>query len=153
MIYKLEFNRLTEFNNSNTKSNNTILDIHKILDDSLLIHKYKIPESNIKKYQVSNSANIKYECIKESSIVILHLDIYKNDIESVRETIKWCLDNNRDLFIPTQSTSSSFSHKKIDTDVRYDISEIIREYEGNTYVMNESFKELKRDLLIKSIFL
>jgi hypothetical protein len=150
MLYKLEFNTLLEYNNTNTKSSSILIDIYSILENSLLLHKYKIRNTNIKKYQVNNYKNINFNLIKEDSIVILHLDIYKNDIESIRKTIDWCLDNNKDLFIPLQKYNNKYSDvKKVDT--RFEISEIIREYEGESYTMEDDLKQLKRDLIIKSL--
>ena len=58
MLYKLEFKTLLEYNNTNTKSSSILIDIYSILENSLLLHKYKIRNTNIKKYQVNNYKNI-----------------------------------------------------------------------------------------------
>jgi hypothetical protein len=146
MIYKLEFNKIIEFNNSNWISNRALIDIHKVLNNNLLLHKYKINRNINKKYQVNNHTKINFNKIKEDSVLILDLDIYLNNIEMIREIIEWSIDNNKDLFIPT---TNDYNDK-----FRYDISNIVREYDGETFnINNDSLKKIKRDLLIKSIFL
>lgn len=146
MIYKLEFDKLSEYSSIRTNSGNMLMEIHKILGDALLLYRYKTQISNPLKQQVNNSSKIKYNLIKENSIVILHLDIYEKNIESVRETIEWCLNTNRDLFIPIQKYNYTGGYK-----IRQDISDIVREYEGETYSMNLGLKQLKRDLIIGSL--
>jgi hypothetical protein len=154
MIFKLEFDWLGEFANSNSRSNSSLIELHSILDNSLLLHKYVIPFSGINKFQVSNHDKIDYSLIKQKSIIVLHLDIYKDNTESVRNTIEWCLTNNRNLFIPIQSkTSYRGMNIKSEFDVRHIISDIIREYSGDVYNLsnNLEFSLLKRDLIINSI--
>jgi hypothetical protein len=156
MIYKLQFDWLGEFANSNSRSNSIIIELHSIIDNSLLLHKYKIPFKVINNFQVNNNNQIDYSLIKQKSIIVMHLDIYKDNIESVRNTIEWCLNSNVNLFIPIQSkTSYRGMNSKSEFDVRHVISDIIREYEGDIYNLsnNLEYSLFKRELIISSFLL
>lgn len=151
MIYKLKFDWLAEFTNSNSRSNSILIELSKIIDNSLLLYKYKIPFNGINKFQVNNHNKINYSLIKQKSIIVLHLDIYKDNKDSVRNTIEWCLENNRNLFIPIQSKTSYRGMNNID--IKHNISDIISEYKGDVYNLsnNLEYSLLKRDLIINSI--
>lgn len=155
MLYKLKFDKLPEYNYYTSIPISIMLDIHKLVEDSLVLHKYKIDKNKVvnNKYQASSSKRIELSKINESSVILLHLDVYKNDIESIRDLIQYCFDNNKDLYIPMEMKYVRYNEPN------RQLYNIVNEYEGEPYNLSftvESrrkleYNRLKRNLLLSNI--
>lgn len=87
------------------KYNNPYLDdihnLHRNLGIScLVINRYKLWDRVEKSYQVSHFDKLDLTKIKEKSIIVYHNSIFKGSPEKVTELIDYCIENDKDLFIP-----------------------------------------------------
>jgi len=92
------------------KYNNPYLDdihnLHRNLGIScLVINRYKLWDRVEKSYQVSHFDKLDLTKIKEKSIIVYHNSIFKGSPEKVTELIDYCIENDKDLFIPVRFNS------------------------------------------------
>ncbi len=155
MIYRLDFANLYEWNNCNSANSKLLEMVHNLVPDSLLLYRYKVRKSIVNKYGVNDPEKINFDLIKHKSIIVYHLDIYRQKPTLINELIKFCLETNRDLFIPTQRDiyyGSDDNYKK-KHEYKRDISLELDAYDYQYYDMNEdsSLVQLKRELVINSL--
>ncbi len=104
MIYKLP--SPPEYKWSDNPYLDDIHDLHKNLGIScLVINKYKLWDRVDKSYQVSHFDKLDLTKIKEKSIIVYHNSIFKGSPEKVTELIDYCIENDKDLFIPIRFNS------------------------------------------------
>jgi hypothetical protein len=159
MIYQLDFPRLYEWSNSNSANSKILESVHNLLPSSLLLYRYNVRKSIPNRFGISDPEKINFDLIKQKSIVIYHLSIYKEKPEKINDLIKFCIENDKDLIIPTQSIrdrsfrnkEGSFRNKEGET-ADY-IESCLDGYDYQYYDMSKdgSFLQLKRELIISSI--
>ncbi len=155
MIYRLDFNHLYEWNNCNSVNSKLLEMVHNLVPDSLLLYRYKVKKSIVNRYGVSDPEKINFDLIKHKSIIVYHLDIYKEKPTLINDLIKFCLETDRDLFIPTQRErywgKDDFYRKK--HEYKFDIALELDTYDYQYYDMNKdsSLVQLKRELVISSL--
>ena len=155
MIYRLDFNHLYEWANNNSANSKILESVHKLLPDSLLLYRYKIKKSITNKFGVNDPERIKFELIKQKSIVVYHLDIFKEKPTLINDLIKFCLENDRDLFIPTQQDRSyhNSDNYRERNEYKFDIALELDAYDYQYYDMSNdsSLVQLKRELVLNSL--
>ncbi len=155
MIYRLDFGNLYEWNNCNSANSYILEMVHNLVPDSLLLYRYKVKKSIVNRYGVNDPEKINFDLIKHKSIIVYHLDIYKDKPTLINELIKFCLETNRDLFIPTQRDKyyGSDDNYRKKHEYKFDISLELDAYDCQYYDMNEdsSLVQLKRELVISSL--
>jgi hypothetical protein len=129
--------------------------VHNLVPDSLLLYRYKIKKSIVNRYGVNDPEKINFDLIKQNSIIVYHLDIYKEKPTLINELIKFCLLNDRNLFIPTQQDRSfhNSDNYREKNEYKFDIALELDAYDCQYYDMNEdsSLIQLKRELVISSL--
>jgi hypothetical protein len=155
MIYRLDFPILHEWNNCNSSNTKILESIHKLLPESLLLYRYKVRKSIVNKFGVNDPEKINFDLIKQSSIIVYHLDIFKEKTTSINDLINFCLETNRDLFIPTQQDryyGSDGNYRK-KHEYKFDIALELDTYDYQYYDMSSdsSLVQLKRELVISSL--
>jgi len=155
VIYRLDFNHLYEWNNCNSVNSKLLEMVHNLVPDSLLLYRYKIKKSIVNRYGVNDPEKINFDLIKQNSIIVYHLDIYKEKPTLINELIKFCLLNDRNLFIPTQQDRSfhNSDNYREKNEYKFDIALELDAYDCQYYDMNEdsSLIQLKRELVISSL--
>ena len=155
MIYRLDFPILHEWNNCSSSNSKLIEMVHNLVPDSLLLYRYKIRKSIVNRYGVNDPEKINFDLIKHKSIIVYHLDIYKDKPTLINDLIKFCLETNRDLFIPTQRDryyGSDGNYRK-KHEYKFDIALELDTYDYQYYDMNldSSLVQLKRELVLSSL--
>jgi hypothetical protein len=155
VIYRLDFPILHEWNNCNSSNTKILESIHKLLPESLLLYRYKVRKSIVNKFGVNDPEKINFDLIKQNSIIVYHLDIFKEKTTSINDLIKFCLETNRDLFIPTQQDryyGSDGNYRK-KHEYKFDIALELDAYDYQYYDMSKdsSLVQLKRELVINSL--
>ena len=111
MIYRLDFNYLYEWNNCNSVNSKLLEMVHNLVPDSLLLYRYKVKKSIINRYGVSDSEKINFDLIKHKSIIVYHLDIYKEKPTLINDLIKF-------FNIKYLGNTFEFDEKKADSNLR-----------------------------------
>jgi hypothetical protein len=117
---------------------------------TLLLYKYKLNDFiGVRKLGINNPDKIDYSKIEQDCIMVYHLDIFVNDPSKIQELVNYCLENNKDLYVPIGRSDDpmvSFWSKRKDRWVCY--SEILDKYEC-TYI--DDIKSFSRDIKLKSL--
>ena len=155
MIYRLDFPTLYEWSNNNSVNSKILESVHKLLSDSLLLYRYKVKKSINNKFGVNDPEKINFDLIKNKSIVIYHLDIYMEKPTMINDLINFCLETDKDLFIPTQQDryyGKDDAYRK-KNEYKFDIALELDAYDYQYFDMtdSDSFKQLKRELVINSL--
>jgi hypothetical protein len=155
VIYRLDFPILHEWNNCNSSNTKILESIHKLLPESLLLYRYKVKKSIVNKFGVNDPEKIIFDLIKQNSIIVYHLDIFKEKTTSINDLINFCLETNRDLFIPTQQDryyGSDGNYRK-KHEYKFDIALELDAYDYQYYDMSNdtSLVQLKRELVLSSL--
>jgi len=155
VIYRLDFGNLYEWNNCNSANSKLLETVHNLVPDSLLLYRYKVKKSIVNRYGVNDPEKINFDLIKHKSIIVYHLDIYKEKPALINELIKFCLETDRNLFIPTQRDiyyGSDDNYKK-KHEYKRDIALELDAYDYQYYDMNvdSSLVQLKRELVLSSL--
>ena len=87
MIYRLDFPILHEWNNCNSSNTKILESIHNLLPDSLLLYRYKVRKSIDNKFGVNDPEKINFDLIKQKSIIVYHLDIFKEKTTLINDLI------------------------------------------------------------------
>jgi hypothetical protein len=160
MIYQLVFPRLYEWSNSNSANSKILESVHNLLPSSLLLYRYNVRKSIPNRFGVSGPEKINFDLIKQKSIVIYHLSIYKEKPEKINDLIKFCIENDKDLIIPTQGDdffrNKNFRKDRVSSQYGETIDYIescLDGYDYQYYDMSKdgSFLQLKRELIISSL--
>lgn len=155
MIYRLDFPILHEWNNCNSSNTKILESIHNLLPDSLLLYRYKVRKSIIDRFGINDPEKINFDLINSKSIIVYHLDIYKDKPELINNLIKFCLKTNKDLFIPTQQNKyyGSDGNYRKKHEYKFDIALELDTYDYQYYDMSHdsSLVQLKRELVISSL--
>lgn len=155
MIYRLDFDNLYEWNNSNSGSSKILESVYNLVPDSLLLYRYKVKKSIVNKYGINDPEKINFDLIKHKSIIVYHLDIYREKPTLINDLIKFCLETNRDLFIPTQQKRyiGSDDNYKQKHEYKVDIALELDNWDYQYYDMNKdsALVQLKRELVINSL--
>jgi len=117
---------------------------------TLLLYKYKLPENlGMRKWGINNPEKFDYSKIDQDCVMVYHLDIFINDPSKIQDLVEFCLDNDKDLYIPVGKSDdpmTSFWSKRKDRWVCY--TEILDKYEC-TYI--DDMKSFARDIKLKSL--
>ena len=155
MIYRLDFPTLYEWSNNNSVNSKILESVHKLLSDSLLLYRYKVKKSINNKFGVNDPEKINFDLINQKSITVYHLDIYKEKPALINELIKFCLRNDKNLFIPTQQDRSfhNSDNYREKNEYKFDIALELDAYDYQCYDMSKdsSLVQLKRELIISSL--
>jgi hypothetical protein len=155
VIYRLDFPILHEWNNCNSSNTKILESIHNLLPESLLLYRYKVRKSIVNRFGVNDPEKISFGLIKQNSIIVYHLDIFKEKTTSINDLINFCLETNRDLFIPTQQDryyGSDGNYRK-KHEYKFDIALELDAYDYQYYDMSNdsSLVQLKRELVLSSL--
>ena len=131
-----------------------LIEIYKTLNkndlSTLLLYKYKLNDFiGVRKLGINNPDKIDYSKIEQDCIMVYHLDIFINDPSKIQELVDYCLENNKDLYVPIGRSDDpmvSFWSKRKDRWTCY--SEILDKYEC-TYI--DDIKSFSRDIKLKSL--
>lgn len=155
MIYRLDFPILHEWNKCNSSNTKILESIHNLLPDSLLLYRYKVRKSIDNKFGINDPEKINFDLIKQKSIIVYHLDIFKEKTTLINDLIKFCLETNKDLLIPTQQdryygTDGNYRKKH---EYKFDIALELDAYDYQYYDMSNdnTLVQLKRELIISSL--
>ena len=155
MIYRLNFPTLYEWSYNNSVNSKILEEIHNLLSDSLLLYRYKIKKSIPDKYGVNVPEKINFDLIENKSIFIYHLDIYMEKPDLINDLIEFCLENDKDLFIPTQQNNyhGRDENYRKKNEYKFDIALELDAYDYQYYDMSKdsSLVQLKRELVISSL--
>ncbi len=155
MIYRLNFPTLYEWSNNNSVNSKILEEIHNLLSDSLLLYRYKVKKSIPNKYGINDPEKINFDLIKSKSIVIYHLDIFMEKPKMINDLIKFCIKNDKDLFVPTQQNSyhGRDENYRKKHEYKFDIALELDSYDYQYYDMSKdsSLVQLKRELVISSL--
>jgi hypothetical protein len=155
VIYRLNFPTLYEWSNNNSVNSKILEEIHNLLSDSLLLYRYKVKKSINNKFGVNDPEKINFDLIKSKSIVIYHLDIYMEKPDLINDLIEFCLENDKDLFIPTQQNNyhGRDENYRKKHEYKFDIALELDAYDYQYYDMSKdsSLVQLKRELVISSL--
>ena len=116
------------------------------------------------KFGTNKSHKIDFEKLKGDNIILMHLDVYRNDPDSIRKLLDFCAREGKNLYLPVSDGNSTYFFKKSDFSEnphRYRIKEIIeQEYDHIRYDFREAhsaasfgtlLQEMKRDLAIRNL--
>ena len=68
---------------------------------TLLLYKYKLPENlGMRKWCVSKPESFDYSKIDQDCVMVYHLDIFINDPSRIQDLVEYCVENNKDLYVP-----------------------------------------------------
>lgn len=130
-----------------------LIKIYELLNSNnfstLLLYKYKLPEEiGVRKWCLDKPENFDYLKIKEDCVMIYHLDIFINDHHRLQDLVDYCIENNKDLYIPiTKSNTFFFKGRK----ERYDYyNKVLDNYESN-YIELDDIEILSREIKLKSL--
>jgi hypothetical protein len=131
-----------------------LIEIYKTLNkndlSTLLLYKYKLNDFiGVRKLGINNPDKIDYSKIEQDCIMVYHLDIFINDPSKIQDLVDYCLENNKDLYVPVGRSDDpqiSFWSKRKDRWACY--SEILDKYEC-TYI--DDIKSFSRDIKLKSL--
>ena len=155
MIYRLDFGNLYEWNNCNSANSKLLEMVHNLVPDSLLLYRYKVKKSIVNRYGVNDPEKINFDLIKHKSIIVYHLDIYKEKPTLINDLIKFCLETDRNLFIPTQQDKyyGSDDNYRKKHEYKFDIALELDAYDYQYYDMSKdsSLVQLKRELVLSSL--
>ena len=155
MIYRLDFGNLYEWNNCNSANSKLLEMVHNLVPDSLLLYRYNVKKSITNRYGVNDPEKINFDLIKSKSIVINHLDIYMEKPNLINDLIEFCLENDKDLFIPTQQNNyhGRDENYRKKHEYKFDIALELDAYDYQYYDMSKdsSLVQLKRELVISSL--
>lgn len=155
MIYRLDFHTLLEWSNCNSFNSRVLEDLYKLDPDSLLLYRYKVKKSIPNKFGINDPEKINFDLINQKSIIVYHLDIFKEKPAMINNLIKFCLETNRDLFIPTQKDRhlwvKNSERKKFE--YKFDIALELDKWDYQYYNMDEdgALVQLKRELVLNSL--
>ena len=116
------------------------------------------------KFGTNKSHKIDFEKLKGDNIILMHLDVYRNDPDSIRKLLDFCAREGKNIYLPVSDGNSTYFFKKSDFSEnphRYRIKEIIeQEYDHVRYDFREAhsaasfgtlLQEMKRDLAIRNL--
>lgn len=159
MIYKLKISNGYECHFPAGKREDTFEALHKLLPNSLMLHRYKLidgkrpPGSRTR--QVNDPIKIDYSKINEESIILRHLDIFENDHTKFMDLVNFCIDNNKDLYVPVYEHNDLFNREEnypwrfnISDNLLFDVDNV-ETYEFNN---ENDYKVFIRDIKLKSLF-
>ena len=99
MIHLLEFSgRIYEFKRSWGQPNIMLYSVLENTEDTMLLHKYDLCFGYKNKFQTSDPDKIDFSKIDGKNIILYHLDIYLNSPEKIVTLIKFCIENDMNLF-------------------------------------------------------
>jgi len=151
MIYRIDDRFIWEGKYQERKE---LLTIYELLNknnlSTLLLYKYKLPENlGMRKWGINKPENFDYSKIDQDCVMVYHLDIFINDPSKIQELVDYCLDNNKDLYVPVGRSDDpmvSFWSKRND---RWNVyRDILDKYEC-TYI--DDIKSFSRDVKLKSL--
>jgi len=153
MIYLLEFSgKLYEFKRSWTRSNEMLYSILENTEDTMLLHKHDLCFGYKNKFQISDPDKIDFSKIYGKNVILYHLDIYLNVPEKIVTLIKFCIENDMNLYAPICDGIIPYYIR--DKSNQYlDIIEILKGYKHILYdfkVKNEDF-EIQRKSMIRDL--
>lgn len=191
MIHLFEFSGvLLEFANSGGKPSTVFYTIYDLFQGNcIIIYRYelarresdpmltyifrkpfKMQRGNKKerfvscKFGTNKSHKIDFEKLKGDNIILMHLDVYRDDPDSIRKLLDFCVREGKNLYLPVSDGNSTYFFKKSDfsdNPHRYRIKEIIeQEYEHVRYDFREAhsassfgklLREMKIDLTIRNL--
>lgn len=151
MIYRIDdrFNWEGKF-----QERKELLEIYKTLNkndlSTLLLYKYKLPDFiGVRKLGITNPDKIDYTKIEQDCVMVYHLDIFINDPSKLQDLVNYCLENNKDLYIPVSKSDGpdvSFWSRRND---RWNVyRDILDKYEC-TYI--DDIKSFSREIKLKSL--
>lgn len=139
MINVLEFSMLHEYKHAWNMSARACFFLFSQLKKCMVLYRYELA-TGIEvpfiwsKFGTSDPNKIMYEKLFGDSIILFHLDVYKNDPQKLRYLIDWCRMYDINLYLPMED----FDRNKVSYSMRDNshipiLSSIIDEYEVKRY--------------------
>ena len=117
---------------------------------TLLLYKYKLPENlGMRKWGINNPEKFDYSKIDQDCVMVYHLDIFINDPSKIQDLVEYCVENNKDLYVPVSKSDDpdvSFWSRRQDRWSAY--RAILDKYEC-TYI--DDIKSFGREIKLKSL--
>lgn len=117
---------------------------------TLLLYKYKLPENlGMRKWGINNPEKFDYSKIDQDCVMVYHLDIFINDPSKIQDLVEYCVENNKDLYVPVSKSDDpdvSFWSRRQDRWNAY--RAILDKYEC-TYI--DDIKSFGREIKLKSL--
>ena len=166
MIYCLGFQKYYEDKEYHTDACSALLSIYDIyrrrnLDCSFL-YKYKLPDLkndwiNPKliqnKFGAVNPDRLDFSKINTDYVILYHLDIYKSCPDKIGGLFEFCIENNKDLFLPVKVGTSYMFNPDFWKEIRNQLDK----YEHQLFEINQIEDEFKlqrvigRDFTLKDL--
>ena len=158
MIYKLKISNGYECHFPGGKRSQAFDALHQILPNSLMLHRYKLVDGQrppgSRTRQINDPNKIDYSKIKEDSIILRHLDLFEKDDTKFMELVNFCIDNNKDLYVPIYDYNDTFNREE-NYPWRFNISDnLLFDVDGvETYEFNNEndYKTFISDIKLKSL--
>jgi len=130
-----------------------LIEIYKTLNkndlSTLLLYKYKLNDFiGVRKLGINNPDKIDYSKIEQDCIMVYHFDIFVNDPSKITNLIDYCLENDKDLYLPIRKSDKDVSFWSRRNDRWNCYVDILDKYEC-TYI--DDIKSFNRDIKLKSL--
>ena len=162
MINILRFNVSNNYNYSWGLSSRAPYLLFDHLDELMIIYRYKLPQQFTKggkylnKFQCKNPNKLDFSKLKGKNLFLLHVDVWKEDTEKLKDLIDYCNDNEIDIWIDCFNQDNYNSRKDLTI---YNINNILSEYDINEYDLTkyysneeEAVKTIIRDIKLNKLF-
>jgi hypothetical protein len=162
MINILLFNASNNYKHSWNITSRALFILFENLESCMLIYRYKLSDGFDlpfiwQKFGTSNPDKIDFNKMKGESLLLFHLEVYEKNPEKLRELIDWCLETNKELYIPINNETSEFNSNIESILSDYDVKEYnfrnIEHFPHSeiNHKILECMKPLIRDIKIKKL--
>ena len=161
MVYLLEFgSKLYEFNGSIGRPAKALREICESFENSMMLHRYDLGFFYWRKHQCKDPEKIILEKIQGDRLVLMHLDLYRDCPEKIKDLLDYCEANGIDFFAPVSDGTQHYWDRSSFPSHQMEIRELMQEREHVIYdfvgaVDEKAFKaavaNMMRDLKLREI--
>lgn len=161
MVYLLEFgSKLYEFNGSMGRPAKALREICESFGRSMLLHRYELGFFYWHKHQCKDPERLILEKLQGDRLVLMHLDLYKDCPEKIKELLDYCEANGIDFFAPVSDGTQHYWDRNSFPSHQMEIRELMQEREHVVYdfvgaIDEKAFKSamanMMRDLKLREL--
>lgn len=161
MVYLLEFgSKLYEFNGSIGRPAKALREICESFENSMMLHRHGLGFFYWRKHQCKDPARLIFEKLQGDRLVLMHLDLYRDCPEKIKELLDHCEANGIDFFAPVSDGTQHYWDRSSFPSHQMEIRELMQEREHVIYdfvgaVDESAFKaavaNMMRDLKLREI--
>lgn len=142
MIHLLEFRgKIWEFNGSLGKPAKALREICDSFDRSMLLHRYDLGFFHWQKHQCKDPDRLILEKLEGNRVVLMHLDLYKDDPEKIRLLLDYCESAGIDFFAPVSDGEQFHWERESFPEHQMRIRSILEEREHICYDFRDTTDE------------